>query len=91
MYGDYIGEIIVDTVDQTPTIEEYAKMFEIDTDLYKIIGIEINTINLDDVETCYFIVNNKSNLKEELKIKFQPNTSLFREFFKSTQIIIKSR
>ena len=39
MYGDYTGKIIVDTVDQTPTIEEYAKMLEIDTDLYKIIGI----------------------------------------------------
>ena len=91
MYGDYTGKIIVDTVDQTPTIEEYAKMLEIDTYLYKIIGIEINKINLDDVETCYFIVNNKSNLKEEFKIKFQPNRSLFREFFKRTQIIIKSK
>lgn len=91
MYEDYKGTITIDTVDHIITIDDYAKHFNIDTEKYKVLEIEIIRINLSNEETCYFTIQSKKDAKNIEKVKFSPNKSIFSDFFKTAKIIIKNK
>lgn len=88
MYEDYKGEIKIDTVDHITSIEEYAKINGVDTDKFKV--LRIKTIAVRDSFSTEFICKEKGNIKDE-EFSFKANGSIFKEFFKTTEIIIENK
>lgn len=87
MYKDYLGNITIDTVDHFPKIEDYAKNYGVDTEKVLIKSIKIQAAR-DSFSYSFLCQNKETN--EEFEEEFKPNKSIFNEFFKRTEIIIKN-
>lgn len=88
MYGDYSGKVTVDTVDHFTTMEEFARHFEIDTDVFEVLRIEIGGSR--ELLSSNFVCKNREN-DEIKKFAIEPYNLVFERFFKRSEIVIENK
>lgn len=90
MYEDFKGEIIVDTKDQYPNLENYAEKFE---------GVDLELYNLKSIEFLYagesfsngkFILQEKANSENIVEVDFKPMSTVFKDLIKTAKIKIEN-